>query len=372
MSIGAGEQLPDDVQNCPPLNEYQLSRRAFLGNTAKILAGTAVAASGISKALGIVGNLYDEVHYSDEPSHLIAARDAEKSSLGGPEAILFMGLGQQDPTNSVNEYSEAIDHSMPVFGMYYSSWGYTAESLAIPIAQHIARRQPSSLTLIGSSMGFQTALSTSYVMYSQASQNVGMSDQGIELPKIETVIGYSSPSDLQDAFDGELADFVVAFCDKFNYTGDERGKFVTDAIQSYRTNGLVGRTALSTAIEAATWDALTNIGQGTPPKLWLSQIRLLRETNILLVGKEYAQSGMLVPGFRVIYTKPKLDSIVDDLRSVKNISRGLNSPVLVLSTGDTDHANPLKSAQVIGDFMHSGLTLADAGQAGYTVVYPKQ
>lgn len=365
------ENLPPPV--CPPPPAAELAEAGQHGMTrrellkASLLAGVYAAAAGT--ALGRISNEYTTDRWGNAPARIVMADGAEALPTGGQESIVFMGYGQQDPTNAVNQLSDALDRQQAVAGLYYPSGSFVPLDLAIPLARHLRERHVEQLNLVGFSMGTNIALETIRCIMLSNGPRFGQAADGADslmVPqlKINYWIACSSPANLQDAFQGELADTIVAISDATGYDGDAAGKLLYDiADQVYNqpiyTDGARGLARM--AVNG--WLEMNN---DTPPRMALSQLRILRGFDWPQQAPAYRM--VATPGARVLYVRPRNDTIVNDDSGENGFRAGFREIDVanfhIVSTGNSDHANTVASARAVGQWFAGQSALSAVNAAG--------
>lgn len=375
MNMSSHEGLGD---LCPPRSPVPaaematatagFSRREFLKKTGRVAAGAALYGTGAVSVAGKISSIYTKARWPDSDPLITLAEGAETLARGGEEYIVFMGYGQRDGRDAANELFAALGGKKVVASMRYPSQSFTCEDLAPDVAQHIRQRRIAKLNLVGVSMGTVIGLDTMRDVMLQDKRKPGRNltatngAQGT-LPSIDYMIAYSSPSDMQDAFQGELADVIISISDRLHYSGEAAGKLLYDVADQFKNRPLYmdGLDGVAKMVV----NCLLEVNNDCPPAMALSQLRILRPFNVLQQAENYRI--VVNPDTQLVYVAPNSDDIVNDDRAARNYSLGFHeinvAKVTVLSSGDTNHANTKDSANVFGQWRDAQALLSQTALA---------
>ncbi|MCA9324658.1 hypothetical protein KDA23_01145 [Candidatus Saccharibacteria bacterium] len=359
-SSGISTEVLDLVAACDPLPEELALRDRPVGVTRRTVLRAGLAATvglgAVGRAINRASNLYEDARWPIEEASIALAAGSESLPKGGAESLVFMGFGQQDAHNAAHQLFHALEGRQAVAGIRYPSRSFTPSTLAPVIADYIQQRRMSKLTLVGVSMGTAIALESMRHVYLSklpwTKMRDGIDDGGVtELPVIDYMVAYSSPSDLADAYESELATFGMVL-KKLGYKGDTIGKFgfgLYDALKDADpAERLQFRTMVRSAIDEAT--------NHSPPEMCVSQIQILSAFNLRQqAAQRYGQ--FIQPPARMIYVAADHDKVVDDNRAIDNFSaasRAMNlAPIEVLSSERGGHANTTAAANALGAYLLS-------------------
>lgn len=343
---------------CPQINSSeveggaQLSRREFGKKLGMIVAGGMLVMSVGGKLAYEAQSFYSKERWQPNNPEILPAFGSEKIPPGGSEYLLFLGYGQYDGRNASRELFEAMGQDKATWWMRCPSQGYSPQDLAPEILKYITQRNPSELNLVGVSMGTIVALESIRSAAMLNNRNRGPNPGGtkpepVVMPKINYLVAYSSPGDIEDAMQGELANLVVATADKIGYTGDYAGKFLY-TMSDKLAKGQVDLSSSEGWVRSFV-DSVVIANDNCPPKLCMSQLAILSRFNILSQAERY--QDVLDPGLKFVYISAASDNIVRDAESDKAYVSGLKSIGVTnfesLST-DQDHANTAASAEAFG------------------------
>jgi hypothetical protein len=262
---------------------------------------------------------------------------------GGEEWLVFGGLGQLDSRNAAREFYDAQGKNQAVSSVRYATGGINADTMATGLSQYIKERNIKRLSVVGVSMGLPTFL----VGWSELQRRAAASSsqEQFALPRIERMAAYSSPFDMEDAWNGELAHIVAAS----GYKGGLLGKFAYSLVDG---PGDVRRLLASRNLEqlrghiARSWSQTTD---GGPPEFFVSQLALLVNAHLATQWKVIKHTFM--PGAHFVYCLPSdLDTVVRDDSAVHKYASSLrtldidNRTIVVPHGG---HANTLLSARAL-------------------------
>ena len=352
---GAAELYPA----CPPIApaEQQTPERTFDRRSfGKIVISGAVTAVTYAvptiAVLKTVDDIYTKLRWPAGEPYISPADGAENIPPGGDEHIVFMGYGQNDATNAANQLFNALGRTTSVSAMHYPNQGFTCRDLAPVIAQRIRERRPARLNIVGVSMGTDIGLESARLVVLQDKRRPGHTitkeDQKQERQsRINYLVAYSSPSKMEDAFQGEIADTIVAISDRLHYSGDAAGKLLYDMVDQHSNHPLYAE-GLSGIFKMAR-NCISEVNNDCSPEMALSQLKILMPFNFANQATQY--SPVFDPFGHIIYIAPQVDSIVDGPRAARDYEDGSRRSHLgftLLSSGNTNHANTADSALAYG------------------------
>ena len=352
---------PQEIQQAAT-NMRTLERRTF----GKIALGGVVVALGGARFLQQVNNDYTSIRWPAAPARIDMVPGSDRLARGGEEYLVAMGFGQQDAMNASHELYSAINEDLPVASLRYPSVDFMPEDLARVVAAHIRVRRMSKLNIVGSSAGFIMMLRALQHVYPRNVRQPGRTDTNTNgqqtgyLPRINQLIAYSSPSNWESAIqqDTELGKVMLAAGEKYGYHGDTAGKLIYDLTDQSRNNPDLSQTL--PGLRTLLYRTFQEVNNNCPPGMCWGMFRQIVQFDIRTQGPQYG--GIVAPSTEIIYTAPNHDLIVADRQSERDYAQGLRKNVMVLSTGNTNHANTLNSSLVIGEARNDLTALADAGK----------
>lgn len=332
--------------------ERRLSRRTFLLGS----FGLGVAAY----QLRIMDEVFSEIRWPPTPMKINLVNGCEGLPTEDEEWLVFGGFGQQDSKNAGAELFGALDEKKVVSTVVYPSDYFDIAELAVPVAEYIKSRRMKKLNLVGVSMGLPTALMVLRYI-AQNPQLLAEEDDGsdickppIPLPEIGYVAAYSSPADLDDAMQGELARPVTTWGKKLRIPTDIAAKFAYSLIDG---NG--DKLKALNIVNQKQWqkhlsDSLSQTYNKTPPRMTWSQLKLLHTFNF----EEQWQDWRDIIGEQTKFGYVATDNEDYTVRKTAfgkydNGFKKLNVKTIdLLSSGNSDHAETAPSAVAIGQWMN--------------------
>lgn len=324
-----------------PLYDRQpgMSRRDLL----KRLAYTAVGVAVVGPCVQRIDSIATHERWPDDDFMIIPSEGSETLANGGEEWLVFGGFGQKYSVNAAQELFSAIGQRQVVASIMYPNQGFTIEELGACIEEYVQARHMSTLNIVGVSMGLPTALMALTTLRAGAKPT--------SLPKINYLAAYSSPADVRDAIDGDLAQLVSDLGKYTDHMPVIPPKFIYSLLDG---DGDVQR--FLNIQDNAQWvqhirDSIKQTMNDCSPELALSQIKIISAFNV----EEQWQSlrNIVSPGnTKFIYCAPSGgDDTVDNTNAAnkyRDALTRLSVPTTVLDTGLSGHANTVASAQVLG------------------------
>ena len=320
---------------------HQLSRRELL---MWLGAGIVMAAKTVHRLDQRVAR---ERWPNDEPE-ILPTYGAEDIPKGGEEWLVFGGFGQKYSVNAAQELFNAIDRRQVVSSVKYPNQGFTIDDIADLMGRYIQDRGMSVINIVGVSMGLPTALMALRRLQLTSMQNT------TSLPNINYLAAYSSPADLRDAIDGDLAPWIDRASRITRYEPAVIAKFLYSA-----TDGPGDFSRFINFLDQKQWPrhietSLDQTFNDCPPRMVLSQIQLISSFNVETQWEDLR--GLVTPSTtKFIYCSPSnYDRTVNNdaaIQKYKNALQRLSVPTTILDTGPSGHANTFASAVAIGSLI---------------------
>lgn len=328
----------------------QLSRRDILKGI-----GYATLAGVVSlKYVDAIDKIIAHERWPADEAEVIAAIGSESIPKGGDEWLVFGGFGQKYSVNAAQELFNAIGRQQVVASVKYPNQGFAIDDIAQLIQRHITERKMKAINIVGVSMGLPTALMALRTLQQQST------DSNSILPDINYLAAYSSPADLHDAIDGDLAPWIDSLSQRSRYEPGVIAKFLYSAIDG---SGDFGR--FLNILNQKQWlgHIATSIEQtfnDCPPRLVLSQIQVMSSYNVEKQWQELR--GLVTPyNTQFVYCAPSnYDRTVDNGTAIRKYQSALTNlavPTTVLDTGPSGHANTYASATALGSLVTASVLL---------------
>jgi hypothetical protein len=329
------------------------SRRQFLKAVGAALLGTVIAAPYVDK----IDKILSHERWPADEIEIIPAIGSETLDKGGEEWLVFGGFGQKYSINAAQELYNAIGQNQVVSSLKYPNQGFTIDELADQVGCYISNRQMKALNIVGVSMGLPTALMTLRTVQRQfvaADANNAYQDGERHLPTINYLAAYSSPADLRDAIDGDLAPWIDKLSRLTGYEPGVIAKFVFSA-----TDGQGDVERLLNVLNRDQWyrhmrNSIEQTFNECPPQLVMSQIQVISSYNV--ESQWHDLQGVVSPvSTKFVYCSPSnYDRTVDNATAIRKYQSALTQlsvPTTILDTGPSGHANTYASAAALGSLV---------------------
>jgi hypothetical protein len=336
---------------CPPYrktaaDEAELRARKALSRRT-LLRRTAAAVVAL-KFGGISDDVANELLWPRQEMKVSLVPGSEHLPKGGEEWVVFGGLGQSDSRSAAQEFFAAQGRNQVVSSVQYDTDGIDAHSVATVLARHIKERDIKRLSIVGVSMGTPTFMLAWSELQRQTVQ--GYEDVAQDT-KIQRLVAYSSPFDMQDAWQRELGHLTA----ESGYRGGVIGKFLFSLVDG---PGDLERT-LPTNSASELWDHVKQSWSQTvnscPPKLYVSQLRLLDSANLL--SREHDYTSSFAAGAQFAYCEPtNADTVVYDNGAIGKyftLFKPLDVEQTVVPVPHGGHANTELSAIALKPWLTS-------------------
>lgn len=327
-----------------PLYSSRISRRDVL----KGIGYTTLAAAISFKYVDAVDKIIAHERWPADEAEVIAAAGSETIPTGGEEWLVFGGFGQKYSVNAAQELFNAIGRQQVVASVKYPNQGFAIDDIALLMRRHIEERNMKALNIVGVSMGLPTALMALRILQQQSTDNQA------PLPDINYLAAYSSPADLHDAIDGDLAPWIDSLSRRSRYEPGVIAKFLYSA-----TDGSGDFTRFFNVLNQKQWighiaTSLEQTFNDCPPRLVLSQIQVISSYNVERQWQELR--GLVTPyNTKFVYCAPSnYDKTVDNSTAIRKYQSALTNlavPTTILDTGPSGHANTYASAAALGSLV---------------------
>ncbi len=324
-----------------PLYIPHLSRRDVL----KAIGFATLAGVSSIKYIDTIDKHIAHERWPADRAEVVAAIGSEDIPQGGEEWLVFGGFGQKYSINAAQELFNAIGRRQVVASVTYPNQGFAIDDIAQLTQHHIEERKMKAINIVGVSMGLPTALMALRTLQQQSTISKS------PLPDIKYLAAYSSPADLHDAIDGDLAPWISTLSQRSHYEPGVIAKFLYST-----TDGSGDFSRLLNVLNQKQWlgHIATSIEQtfnDCPPRLVLSQIQIMSSYN---VEKQWQELRGLVSPYNTqfVYCAPSNDDRTVNngtaIRKYKSALTNLAVPTTILDTGPSGHANTYASAAALG------------------------
>lgn len=337
--------------NCPPLTEQpDISRREFNRAAILLAAGAAVTTMGFRGAAEVIDRVDTAVSqelWPDDELRIEVPEGQELVNKDGHLNLFFGGFGQKSV--DTEGYFNSTGRQELTASVVYPNGTFTSEELADVVEAFLIKNNVLTVNIIGPSMGLPVGIKTFGILAERQQRgeygkNTSASPPAMTptVPVIDQLIGFSSPSDKDDARKGEIMSKVVSIA----HGVKQPPELVWMWLYSYvdgpgdprRGIDIRDPGQLKEHFEL-TWHQVLN---GTSPKMALSQMMILDKFDTEEDTRKL-ETVIRKGKTQVLYTTPSnYDNTVDNedaISSYDGVFAELDVLMHVLNTGMSGHAN---------------------------------
>ncbi len=292
------------------------------------VAPTAIAAAVCTTFVAAMGNSRSRHHHAREyvPQHTVIQGNGDWLAVGG--------LSKHDGGFIVDELSEELG---PMASLCHTPNGVSANSLGEALEEHVSvtyGQHPEDYTLNAAvqSMGL--------VFLLEAIANC--KDKGVALPRLGTVLAFSSPTSTKDTVRHSEAQMIQALRLRGYHGGvvaGAIGKLQQDIVGQYRGEKLKTPAFQKKSLATLGREALQSALHDQWPRLWTDSIALLLHANLATANL----AGTVGPHTTFLHCG---DALTDDLvvlhaarNSLKGLAKQYDAGFFEIDTPGAQHGD---------------------------------